>query len=1369
MSKVDITAVVNGHREGLLAYPTLLSLSQAAAQASRQGVKVEILLVLDRADQTTNEVFKAYCQKQSAAKILAVDYGDLGQSRNAAVRAAQGEWVAFLDADDLWGANWLSGAHDAAIRDSRAIVWHPEISLYFGVFRSIYKYADSEDRDYSIPGLALENYWSALCFTRRTLLLDIPYPDTDLRNQIGYEDWSWNLKIIAGGGLHKVVPGTGHAIRTKDISMVKQAAAAGCVPLQVPLFRNIVERRKILHATSASARPDDELVKRDAASARLDDALAQCDAAFIRADAIHASVAQLERQLAELTTAIAQKDEAEAVRALASDRSAALHRLVQWVLLRRVLLGLLRRAPNQRIATVRGQAAAMGISEVVTDPFVHWLCRRRTLLGLLRRSTWVGEAAVHGAFRASGHPHVPSDTTNYGHRYGDIGEAGMNCRLHDNETGRAEGRQPHPAGEVQSQAALTPDGRTSAAIAAFEHWLAGGLAQAAGRGKLAVSGLLLKQYFQRLGFNPAGVAAWVTLLTTACAPAAQRDLLKAIARSVQNNTHLATLTEQVRRSPVFDEAFYRNAAGLDGTDLDAALHYLLLGEPLEFQPSLAFDPHYYACRNPDIFDVGLNCLLHYETAGRSERRQPLPPSGIHTNPALLDPQRENVIVVVHEASRTGSPILGWNIVRLLAQSYNIYTIRMGEGPLTPEFEAFSVEVHGPFTGTNRHPVDMEFGLRRLFAGRAFKYAVVNSIESRRLVEVCARRSVPTVLLMHEFGSYVRPLESLQKALDLATEIVFPAPIVARSATEAHPPLLDRRVHIQPQGMSIIPSSNTAKKLPSPTQMNALLQARAKGAFIVMGAGSVIIRKGVDLFIGIAADVQRLALERPVHFLWIGHGYHPDEDMGYSVYLKEQLERSGLQDHITFMDEVSDLEPIYALAHVFLLTSRLDPLPNVSIDAAYRSIPTICFKDASGTADLMLADPDTAVGVVAHLDIGAAAELIGRLAADEPARIRLAEATGRLARTVFDMQHYVEQLDALGTATAASAARRCADGDILHADDSFDQCLFLGSDWPLIGRNEAIAQYLALADSRRSGGPNAPRAPVRRPMAGFNSWIWAAAHPTPECEHGDPLADFIRHGRPSGPWLSPVLRPTTDAAALSADGLRALLHAHLDDPDLGRELLASLRANTLACDLLVTTGDGDKAARLRQVLSGYGQGSVTVVSPRGGDSLRPILSDLVFEYAAAYDVVGHIHDGVAPVESNARNFNWQNMVGGHYAMRDVILDAFSKRSDLGVVFPSDPYLAGWGKSRPAAKKLAARLGLGETMPDAFDFPAGAMFWMRTTVLQVLLQLCSDAAAVGHNDMATDENGLQDALVRIIPFASQAAGLLQAVTHVPGVTL
>ena len=53
--------------------------------------------------------------------------------------------------------------------------------------------------------------------------------------------------------------------------------------------------------------------------------------------------------------------------------------------------------------------------------------------------------------------------------------------------------------------------------------------------------------------------------------------------------------------------------------------------------------------------------------------------------------------------------------------------------------------------------------------------------------------------------------------------------------------------------------------------------------------------------------------------------------------------------------------------MFYLASRLDPLPNVTIDAAMRGLPVICFEGASGMAEILKGNPTASNTVVPHLD------------------------------------------------------------------------------------------------------------------------------------------------------------------------------------------------------------------------------------------------------------------------------------------------------------------------------------------------------------------------------------------------------------------
>ena len=151
--------------------------------------------------------------------------------------------------------------------------------------------------------------------------------------------------------------------------------------------------------------------------------------------------------------------------------------------------------------------------------------------------------------------------------------------------------------------------------------------------------------------------------------------------------------------------------------------------------------------------------------------------------------------------------------------------------------------------------------------------------------------------------------------------------------------------------------------------------------VVMGAGTVEFRKGVDLFLQCAWHIMQSDKAQNIRFVWIGHGYDPERDKGFSASLADQVGRAGLQGLVEFVGEVGSLAAAYREADLFLLTSRLDPLPNVGIDAICVGLPIVCFANASGIADILMEEGLGKSCVSPFLDTAAMAHLAVRILDD----------------------------------------------------------------------------------------------------------------------------------------------------------------------------------------------------------------------------------------------------------------------------------------------------------------------------------------------------------------------------------------------------
>jgi len=178
-----------------------------------------------------------------------VSFGDLGLSRNKGVQSARGEFLAFLDGDDLWGEEWLRLAYSAATAPEapKEAIWHPE-SLFLFSWNDFDRHSISskphhdarsfhffhypdDDSNFELHSLLFYNFWSANTFAKRSLHIRHPYKSADKETGFGVEDWSWNIETVWSNVPHRVVPDTVHIIRLKESgSLNEKNTAEGLLP-----------------------------------------------------------------------------------------------------------------------------------------------------------------------------------------------------------------------------------------------------------------------------------------------------------------------------------------------------------------------------------------------------------------------------------------------------------------------------------------------------------------------------------------------------------------------------------------------------------------------------------------------------------------------------------------------------------------------------------------------------------------------------------------------------------------------------------------------------------------------------------------------------------------------------------------------------------------------------------------------------------------------------------------------------------------------------------------------------------------------------------------------------------------------------------
>jgi glycosyltransferase involved in cell wall biosynthesis len=781
-----------------------------------------------------------------------------------------------------------------------------------------------------------------------------------------------------------------------------------------------------------------------------------------------------------------------------------------------------------------------------------------------------------------------------------------------------------------------------------------------------------------------------------------------------------------------------------------------------------FDKDFYLRSYPDIAASGVDPEKHYHSYGQREGR-------LGRQPALevmgsfvddFDLSRENILIVSHEASLTGAPILSLNLVRLLSNKYNVVALLLGDGALIGAFRDCGAVVVGPCSLRNNSFL-AQIMIRDLLGRCNFKFALVNSIESRVVLPELAANFVPVISLLHEFAAYTRPREAFRSALLWSGDVVFSADLTLQSALAEYPDIKNRTAYIIPQGRCLIPAKGVSQRLREVERarlFNVLRPASCSSdTFLVVGMGSIQLRKGVDIFIDCVSRIVASKPRRPFRFVWIGKGYDPENDINYSVYLSDQIQRFGIEEYITIIGESHEIDVVYEQADVLLLTSRLDPLPNVAIDALSEGVPVVCFDKTTGIADFLSASGLQSSCVAGFLDSVDMAHKVLQLAADSKLYQDVANKSQSAAIEQFKMERYVSQLEELADSVIQRKQQEVQDiAEIVKAN------VLRAEFCSLPGQAGQSPEELAAAYVRAW----ASGIDLRKPFPGFHPGVYLEQHGV-KVPSSDPLADFLRSGRPQGAWLSPVITPWTKVGFQASDQ-KVALHLHVYYPELLTEIMNRLMNNQVRPDLFVSVPSEAVREQVSQQLSSYsGRVVECIVVPNLGRDIGPFLTGFAAQLATDYDVVGHLHTKASvDVADSDMGRSWyrfllENLLGGECgAMADKIIATMQLDPTIGLVFPDDPSVTGWCANKIFAEPMASKLDI-KSLPDNFVFPVGTMFWASAKALAPFWGLGLSWDDYPSEPLPYDGSTLH-ALERLFPLALVQNGWRCAVTNVEAVT-
>ena len=734
-----------------------------------------------------------------------------------------------------------------------------------------------------------------------------------------------------------------------------------------------------------------------------------------------------------------------------------------------------------------------------------------------------------------------------------------------------------------------------------------------------------------------------------------------------------------------------------------------------------------------------------------------------------DPSRPAVLLVSHEASSTGAPILSLNLGEQFARTHTvIHLVLAPPGPLSQELRQHAHWlIHSPSPELTAGC--WKRARRKLPRNLKLGFAIVNSLVGFRALETLRRQGVAGLCLVHEFATYMRPpLAPSQAYLEAglwADQLVFSTRLTRDDALKHWPALQTATIRVLPQGQSRPPGFEPIRAEDPgdeevPEGLEGLVEDLRKGAQLVLAAGAVQPRKGVDLFVAMAQALEEEAPDPDRRYVWLGGGYAPEHDLMVSVWLEDQIARSGLDQQLKIIEAPRAYGWLMRRCQVFVLSSRLDPLPNVAIDAALAAKPILAFEQASGIAEWLDQDPLLRDHCLApYWKPSTMAEKTRELLQNPDLAAAVGHRCCEQAKTSFDLERYTKTLCSLGEEAQSNLqAERIALKELLKRPKAIDRDFHgLPQRW-----SQRHLAHHYVRQWRTGINP-------RKPHAGFHPGIYQ------ELTLGsgawrEPLLDWHRKGKPEGPWTKELITPYTGDSR-NHEGLRVGVHIHVHYQELLPEVLKSISYNSFQPALIISLHDASAKDAVADLSKDFGCALLDLrVVPNRGRNLGPLFSGIGHDLEREFEIYAHLHTKGSRHQhprsvERWRNFLLDQLMGtAATPMGDRVLEAMMARPKIGLVFPDDPSAIGWDANRGEAEALAKTFGLGE-LPEQIDVPVGAMFWARRGALTPIYERGWSWDDYPAEPIATDGTVLH-AMERLLPLINRKAGFQTAHCHVPG---
>ena len=174
------------------------TVSETIASITAQTMRdFEIIAVDNNCTDNTVDILSTLAADEPRLRIVKQTVQGLSAARNCGIRAARGQYIAFVDADDLWDRDYLE-THTANFADERVGISYSPVRMIDAAGRPTGQVTKPKLQGLTATDLLRSNPCTALIVVRAALFHEVGLFDEELRS---VEDQEWLFRAAWGGAI----------------------------------------------------------------------------------------------------------------------------------------------------------------------------------------------------------------------------------------------------------------------------------------------------------------------------------------------------------------------------------------------------------------------------------------------------------------------------------------------------------------------------------------------------------------------------------------------------------------------------------------------------------------------------------------------------------------------------------------------------------------------------------------------------------------------------------------------------------------------------------------------------------------------------------------------------------------------------------------------------------------------------------------------------------------------------------------------------------------------------------------------------------------------------------------------------------------